>query len=68
MSHPVEYILMVKALNGTAHANAAFWPLEASIILYGLGGISHMTGACGHVRGSALPLSSLNRGQFSFNT
>ena len=28
-------IKTVKALNGSAHANAAFWLLEASIILYG---------------------------------
>jgi hypothetical protein len=35
--HPVDYIdyfKMVEALNGTAHAKTAFWPLEASIILY----------------------------------
>ena len=34
-SNPVDYIKMVEALNGAAHANSAFWPLEASIILYG---------------------------------
>jgi hypothetical protein len=27
---------MFEAFNGAAHTNTAFWPLEASIILYGL--------------------------------
>lgn len=27
---------MVEALNGTDHAKIAFWPLEASMILYEL--------------------------------
>lgn len=33
----LNYIKMVETINGTAHANEAFWQLEASIILYGLG-------------------------------
>lgn len=33
--HPVNYIKIVEALNSTSHANTAFLPLEASILLYG---------------------------------
>jgi hypothetical protein len=34
-SHLVDYIKMVEEFNGAAHAKIAFWPLEASILLYG---------------------------------
>lgn len=40
--HPVEYIQIVEALNSAAHANKAFWPLEASIILYGQGSLPYI--------------------------
>jgi hypothetical protein len=45
--HPVDYFKIVEALHGSSHAKMDFWPLEACIILYGMGQhIVHMPINC----------------------